>query len=48
MSLDNILVFIIVACAVLFFVRRILGHIRGGQCNCGCGKSCQSKARACK
>ncbi|MCR5814577.1 MAG: FeoB-associated Cys-rich membrane protein [Desulfovibrio sp.] len=50
MSLDSVLVVVIVACAVIFFVRRIITNVRGGQCDCGCGcgKDCKSKPRTIK
>ena len=45
--MDKAIVFIIVACALLFIVRRMYGNMKRGQCDCGCGcgKKCKSKIK---
>ena len=48
--LQTIIVWILIAAAVIFFAKRLYDRItgRGNDCGCGCGKDCQCGCENCQ
>ena len=48
--LQTIIVWILIAAAVIFFAKRLYDCItgRGNDCGCGCGKDCQCGCENCQ